>query len=166
MISDFAPWVALLLFAGGMTYAGVKDAMTMTISNRLVLLLAGGYAVLAPLAGFGAEQMLAGLAVAVVVLTVSFALFAFGWIGGGDAKLATVAVLWLGADQALNYVLYTSIIGAFLTLALVQLRHMPVPVMLRQFESAARPKSIPYGIALGLAALLLLPESSWLSAVL
>lgn len=170
MISNFAAWVALLLFAGGMTYAGLKDMATLTIANRLVLLLAGAYVALAPLAGVGLDGMLMAAAASAVVLAGAFVLFALGWIGGGDAKLAAVAVLWLGADQTLAFLLYSSVAGAFLTLALIQIRQVPLPGFLQQMEWAVRlhapSTGVPYGMALATAALLLLLESPIFALVL
>ena len=57
---------------------------------------------------------------AALVFGACFGCFAAGWMGGGDAKLATVCVLWLGADQALAYLLLASLLGGgALTLALM-----------------------------------------------
>ncbi|WP_163266831.1 A24 family peptidase [Chelativorans alearense] len=170
MISNAAAWAALFLFAAGMTYAGLRDVATMTITNRLVLLLAGAYAVFAPVAGVGLDGMLSAVAAATMVLAGTFLLFASGWIGGGDAKLAAVAVLWLGADQAFTYLLCVSAAGALLTLALIQFRRVPLPAFLRQTEWTGRlheaSSGVPYGVALSAAALLLLPESPFFTAVI
>ncbi|MCT7374356.1 A24 family peptidase [Chelativorans salis] len=169
MISTFAAWMALLLFAGSMIFAGLKDVTTMTIRNRLVLGLAGVYLLLAPAAGFGVEAMLFSGAVAAAVFACTFVLFAFGWIGGGDAKLSAVAVLWLGPELAIPYVIYASVFGAFLTLALLQYRRLPLPALLQQMGWPGRLHStstgVPYGVALALATLLLLPESGWIAGI-
>lgn len=163
MISSSAAWLALVLFAGAMIHAGIKDVATMTITNRLVLVLAGAYAVLAPLAGVDVDQMLFAITAACLVLAGAFVLFALGWIGGGDAKLATVAVLWLGGDQTLPFLLYASVAGAFLTLALIHFRRLPLPVLLRQMPWTRRlhcaAAGVPYGVALAMSALILLPQS-------
>ena len=44
-------------------------------------------------------------------LAVAFCLFACGWIGGGDAKLAAATALWLGFDQLLPYLFVASLLG-------------------------------------------------------
>jgi prepilin peptidase CpaA len=170
MISSLAAWTALLLFAGGMTYAGLRDVATLTISNRLVLGLAGAYLILAPAAGVAPEAIASSAFAAAVVLGCTFALFAFGWIGGGDAKLSAVAVLWLGSDLTLDYVLYASVCGTLVTLALLQFRRFPLPVFLGKSEWTSRlhtrGSGVPYGVALAMAALLLVPESHWLTVLL
>ncbi|ASY72098.1 CpaA2 pilus assembly protein [Sinorhizobium fredii USDA 205] len=170
MIATFAAWLALLLFAGTMTYAGIKDVATMTISNRLVGFLLVAFAVLAPLAGVDFSTIWLSILVASAVLACTFTFFAFGWIGGGDAKLLPVAVLWLGANLALHFAVYASVLGAVLTLSLLQFRKVPLPVVLQKRAWSSRlhaPQSgIPYGAAMAPAALLLLPESHWFSVLL
>ena len=59
---------------------------------------------------------------AAAVLVVSFMFFARGWIGGGDAKLAAATALWLGFDQLLNYLIFASLFGGVLTLAIMRFR--------------------------------------------
>ncbi|PDT82496.1 prepilin peptidase [Sinorhizobium sp. BJ1] len=170
MISTFAAWLAFLLFAAMMTYAGIKDVATMTISNRLVGFLLVAFAVLAPIAGADFSTIWSSILVASAVLACTFTFFALGWIGGGDAKLLPVAVLWLGADLALHFAVYASVLGAVLTLSLLQFRKVPLPVVLQKQAWSSRlhaPQSgIPYGAAMAPAALLLLPESHWFSALL
>ncbi|WP_034854474.1 A24 family peptidase [Sinorhizobium sojae] len=170
MISTYAAWLASILFAGTMTYAGVKDVATMTISNRLVAVLAIAFALLAPAVGLDVATIASSVLAASAVLACSFAFFALGWIGGGDAKLLPVATLWLGADLALPFLVYVSVIGAAVTVALIQFRRVPLPVVLEKRDWSSRlhePQSgIPYGAAMAPAALLLLPESHWFSALL
>ncbi|OAP36947.1 pilus assembly protein CpaA [Sinorhizobium glycinis] len=170
MISTTAAWLAFFLFAATMTYAGVRDVATMTIPNRLVAFLLVAFAVFAPLAGVELSTIWSSTLVASAVLACTFTFFALGWIGGGDAKLLPVAVLWLGPDLALHFVVYASVLGAVLTLSLLQFRRVPLPVILKKRAWSSRlhqPQSgIPYGAAMAPAALLLLPESHWLSAIL
>ena len=64
------------------------------------------------------------------MLAVAFVFFARGWIGGGDAKLAAATALWLGFDHLLPYLLYASIFGGVLTLAMIRFRLMPLPAAL------------------------------------
>ena len=102
---------------------------------------------------------LAGLA----GLAMGFALFAFGLIGGGDAKLFAVIVLWLGFRDLLDYTLMTSVFGGALALALIGLRNLPIPSALSGQGWLMRlldPRSgIPYGVALAAGALVILPHT-------
>jgi prepilin peptidase CpaA len=160
----------LVLFPALMIFAAFSDLFTMTISNRVSIALTLGFVVLAfafhlPLSDIG-QHLLCGLA----VLAVTFLFFVFRWIGGGDAKLASATALWLGFDHLWDYGIYAALIGGALTLAILALRHWPLPPFLITQGWIARlhdqDAGVPYGIALAIAGLMLYPETRiWLSAV-
>lgn len=156
----------LSLFPAFMIYAACSDLLTMTISNRVALLLAAGFAVMAWLTGMTATESLSHVAAGFAVLVVAFILFARGWIGGGDAKFAAAIALWLGFAQLAAFLIVAAILGGFLTLALLQMRSLPLPAALAGQQWLQRlhmPASgIPYGIALASAGLLLYPHSIWM----
>jgi prepilin peptidase CpaA len=95
-------------------------------------------------------------------------MFAQGWIGGGDAKLAAVTALWLGFDQLLAYFVYASIFGGLLTFLMLRFRFVPLPSFLAHQEWAQRlhrmDSGVPYGIALAAAALVIYPQTVWMMA--
>ena len=165
MISQTAAFSGLFLFSGAMIYAALQDAATMTIRNKLVLALLAGYVLFAPLAGFGPAEMGIGLAVAFAVLVVTFTLFSFGWIGGGDAKLAAVAALWLGPEGTVAFLFYATLIGGVLAIALLSFRAVPLPAQLYGQAWVARLQSpatgLPYALAMAPAALLVVPSTPW-----
>lgn len=158
--------IRLLLFPALITFAATSDLFTMTISNRVSLALAAGFFALAFLTGMAGHVMLMHIAAAGIVLTVTFAFFAFGWIGGGDAKLAAATALWLGFDQLLPYLLYASLFGGVLTFLLLRFRNMPLPAALSEQAWITRlhrtDAGVPYGIALAAAALVVYPHTSWM----
>src|SRR6218665_1627702 len=80
--------LALLIFPLLMAFAAFSDLFTMRISNMLVLAVAVAFFALALLTGMAWQDIGLRIGVAAVVLVTTFAFFAFGWIGGGDAKLA------------------------------------------------------------------------------
>jgi prepilin peptidase CpaA len=169
-ISQMAAWAALVFFPGAMVFAAVMDFMTMKIRNRLVIAIVLGYAVLAPLAGFGLQEMALSLAIAAGVFLAGFLFFSMGWIGGGDAKLAAATVLWLGADVILAYLIYTALLGGVLTLAILGFRRLRLPARWLTVDWVARlhaPQSgVPYGAAMAPAALLVFPDTPWMAAIL
>lgn len=159
----------LLLFPALMAYAATSDLLTMTIPNRVALVLAGGYFALALMMGSGPAEMASHAAAGLLVLVIGFGLFARGWIGGGDAKLAAATALWLGFEYLLPYLLYASILGGVLTLLLLQARALPLPAPLVGREWAERlhraNAGIPYGIALAGSALLIYPDTPWMKVL-
>ena len=103
------------------------------------------------------------------MLTVAFACFAMGWVGGGDAKVAAAAALWFGFGHLLGYLVYASLFGGALTLLLLQFRQWPLPYPFAGqawlLKLHAKESGIPYGIALAIGALVIYPETEWIKAV-
>jgi len=161
--------VRLLLFPALMAFAAWSDLFTMTISNRISLILVGGFFILAVWSGMPVAQIGMHMAAALAVLVVTFAFFARGWIGGGDAKLAAATALWLGFDQLLNYLTIASLLGGVLTLFILRFRLMPLPAMLADQEWAKRlhrmDSGVPYGIALAIAALMVYSDTPWMKSL-
>lgn len=162
--------IILGIFPFAMAYAAASDLVSMTISNRLCLALVVTFAVCAALLGLSINDIAWHLAAGAVVLIGAFCLFAAGWIGGGDAKLAAATALWFGFDQLMPYLLLSSVGGGLLTLLLLQLRAYPLPAVASGWSWARRlhaPKEgVPYGIALAFSALFVLPETAiWRAAI-
>jgi len=161
--------IRLLVFPAMMAFAASSDLLTMTISNRVSLILAGGFFVLAAMTGMPLVEIGTHLGASGIVLVVAFVFFARGWIGGGDAKLAAATALWVGFDQLLNYMIYASLFGGLLTLAIMRFRLMPLPAALAEQEWVKRlhrmDAGVPYGIALALAALAIYPDTAWMKSL-
>ena len=161
--------IRLLLFPALMAFAASSDLLTMTISNRVSLILVGSFFVLAIWSGMPLADIGMHVGAALAVLVVTFTFFARGWIGGGDAKLAAATALWLGFDQLLNYLTIASLLGGVLTLLIMRFRLMPLPALLANQEWAKRlhrmDTGIPYGIALALAALMIYPDTPWMKSL-
>jgi prepilin peptidase CpaA len=166
MILDIA---RLMLFPALMAFAAASDLFTMTISNRVSLVLTAAFLVLALLSGMGLYDILSHIGAGAAVLAVAFACFALGWIGGGDAKVAAGAALWFGFGHLLDYLLYASLFGGALTLLLLQFRQWPLPYAFAGqtwlLKLHAKDSGIPYGIALAIGALMIYPETEWIKAV-
>ena len=166
MILDIA---RLLLFPALMAFAAASDLLTMTISNRVSLVLAAAFLLLALLSGMAPYDILIHVGAGAAVLVVGFFCFAMGWMGGGDAKVAAAAALWFGFAHLLNYLVYASLFGGALTLLLLQFRQWPLPYPLAGkpwlIKLHAKESGIPYGIALAIGALMVYPETEWIKAV-
>jgi prepilin peptidase CpaA len=162
--------VVLVLFPLLMAYSAASDLLTMTISNRVSIALVLGFAAVALASGMPPATLLTmHLACGAAVLVLTFTLFAFGWIGGGDAKLAASTAVWLGWANLYDYGLAASILGAALTLGILMMRKHDLPPVLATRAWAVRihtaGNGVPYGIALAVAGLALYPETAaWLAA--
>ena len=155
----------LVVFPFCMVFAAVSDMLTMTIANRVSLLLVAVFAVVAPLAGMSWADYGWHFAAAVFVLCITFSLFALGVMGGGDAKMLAATALWMGFSfELLQYVVYASLIGGVLTLLIMMYRGSPLStftgnnIFLRNFANTDA--GIPYGVALGISGLIVYPSTS------
>jgi len=161
--------ISLTLFPAMMAFAASSDLFTMTIANRVSLILVGGFFLLAVLTGMTGASMVSHAGIAAAVLVVAFVCFTRGWVGGGDAKLAAATVLWIGVGHLADYFVYASLLGGALTILLIQYRAMPMPQLLLGREWAERLHrpdcGVPYGIALAIAALLVYPQTEWMTAL-
>lgn len=154
-----------VVFPFCMVYAAVSDMMSMTIANRVPLLLLGVFAVVAPLTGMDWVTYGWHFAAGFVVLLVTFGLFALGGMGGGDAKLLAATAVWMGFGFPLMaYILTSAVLGGMLTLAILSYRGSAIAtftsqnMFLRHFSDDKA--GVPYGIALGLGGLITFPDSA------
>src|SRR5207237_2341813 len=133
------------------SFTASSHLLIMTISNRVSLILAGGFFVLAAMIGMPLVEIGTHLGASGIVLVAAFAFFARGWIGGGDAKLAAATALWFGFDQLMPYLLDASLLGGALTLLLLNFRMLVLPPFMQQWNWLARlhrkDEGIPSGIA-------------------
>jgi prepilin peptidase CpaA len=154
---------ALFIFPLLMAYAASSDLLTMRISNKMVLSLIVGFFIVALIAGLPPAEIGMSLVAGVIVLVLFFSFFAFGWIGGGDAKLIAATTLWFGFGGMLPYVIYASLLGGALTLTLLAVRRWPLPYQFKTIVWIDRlhdqKTGVPYGIAMAAAGLLVYPTS-------
>jgi prepilin peptidase CpaA len=139
----------------------------MTIANRISLTLIAGFTLLAGLGGMSGVELLSHIGAGAAVLAAAFVCFAFGWIGGGDGKLAATSALWLGFTHLFDYLIIASILGGGLTFLILQFRALPLPRILAAQDWLDRlhqpDGGVPYGIALAAAALIVYPQTEWMT---
>lgn len=156
----------LLIFPFLLIYAGISDALSLTIPNKISLGLIASFLLLVPFSGLSLADVGGHVLVAFVILLTGFLLFAYGGLGGGDVKLLAASGLWFGPDHVLNFLMLVTIFGGLLSLICLMIRGTPLPPYLAgqrwlvnlQVGQAA----VPYGIAIGLAGLGHYPSTIWL----
>ncbi|MCG8441493.1 MAG: prepilin peptidase [Caulobacterales bacterium] len=142
--------MALITFSLLLIYAAARDVASYTIPNWVSAALAVAFLAFA-LFVMSPGTLAVHLAVGMAALVLGAACFAFGWIGGGDAKLFAAIALWAGWASAGDFVVWTALAGGVLSL---------VVIIARSCLSKLEPKSawaarlldtrggVPYGVAL------------------
>jgi prepilin peptidase CpaA len=154
-------FLVLVLVPAVLIAAAGWDLASFTIPNFLQAVLLAGFAVFAVASGMPLAALGWHLLGAFIGLAIGFALFAFGFVGGGDAKLFACVALWFGLPDLIDYAMIASVFGGVLTLAMLGFRQLPLPRMLtgqgwlmRLHDQKA---GIPYGVALASGAFAVLP---------
>jgi prepilin peptidase CpaA len=137
--------LALLLLS-----AGIEDARTREIANWKNITIA----LLAPLwwwaHGMGLwPEIAVQVGIACLVFVFFAGAFALGQMGGGDVKLIGALALWLPVVPLVWMLVIMSLLGGALTLLLVAEKWI---------RRGGKPLEIPYGVAIAIAALLVLRE--------
>lgn len=160
----------LVIFPLCLCIAACSDMLTMTIPNRVSIILLSAFTIIVPFTGIGFSDILMHYLAGLAVFAVVFALFAANVMGGGDAKLLTASAVWFGWNPTLfTFLAYVGVLGGGLTLILLMLRSqadsilamgipVPTPLLLA--------KKIPYGIAIGVGGVLAYPSSPLVQMVL
>ena len=127
----------------------VFDLRQRRLPNAIVAAFAVLYFAQAWIAGVDRTGLETHVAMGLATLVLAAALFRFGWLGGGDAKLFGAVFLWSGPAFATTVFFIVSLIGLMLGLAQMTIGRM-------QRDRAAAPthgwlapmRGVPYGVAL------------------
>lgn len=145
--------------------AAFFDILTMKIPNRVSVVLALSFFAVAPFSGMDLVTFGWSIVAGVAVFSACFALFALNVMGGGDAKILSASALWYGLNTDLfAFLVYTGLFGGGLALIILVIRAnqntllvSPIPIPMHFFTDRA---GIPYGVAIGAAALVTYPDTA------
>lgn len=148
--------------AGVVVYAMYNDLRVYQIPNWISIFVALAFLPCAATANITLVDFSIHIAVGFLVLVLGMIAFAFRLLGGGDVKLFAALAIWFGWDLVGQFALITAAIGGILGLMIIILRApfatMIVGAMPWVKSRIFREAPMPYGIAIGVAALVLFPE--------
>lgn len=161
-MSETLQLVFAAIFLLCVIYAIITDISQLRIPNMVTIVLVAAFI---PYMLLGNVQTIwLHFAVAGVVFIVLFLSFAMGWLGAGDVKFASAIALWAGPVHGTAFLVYFALLGGLFALILLVLRSAQntYPIIatypvLHKMSGWARNKIMPYGVPLGLAALLVAP---------
>ena len=149
--------------------AALKDVTSFIIPNWISIGLVLAFYPAALAAGAPLGVIGAATAVGAVALLAGMAMFSAGWMGGGDAKLLAGCALWMGWPTVLPFLLAAALAGGALALVLIQMRSSLLKPYLQRgpawLDRLVSTTDAPYGVAIAVGALVMLPGSPLLRAV-
>lgn len=158
------------VFIGLCIYAGYSDARALRIPNWTNLAIAVLFvpaALVAYLSGLPLPILGGHLMAGVITFVVCFALFAFNVIGGGDAKMLPAVMLWVGPNEAMNYMFMMALIGgALAVIILLGRKYVPAVFMPAMIRAPFEERYVPYGVAIGGGAIFGATQSPMLTNLL
>jgi prepilin peptidase CpaA len=163
--------VLVWVFPALVIVAALKDVTSFTIPNWISGVLIVAFLPAALSCGVPLTTLGIHLLVGLGCLVAGIAMFALGWIGGGDAKLFAAAGLWLGLNNLATFLLVTALAGGALALLLVKLRSSGMRTALpgggpTWVARLMEPKgAAPYGVAIAFGALAAFPQSTLFAAI-
>jgi prepilin peptidase CpaA len=162
--------IGFLCFFGLMAWAAIGDVRSFRITNKLNLVIAGSFLLLAIPMGLAWPTIFDHLKVGFITSIIAIAMFYIGIFGGGDAKMTGAIALWLGSAPILPFILYTALCGGLLGVTLIVSRRLAkrygLPRSPRWARRLLRKRSaVPYGVALAIGALLAAPSAAWFPQV-
>ncbi len=168
-------WISSAACLLALVYAVVSDCRHLIIPNWTSIVIATVFLPAALLSGMAPLAIAIHYGVGLGLLLAGIILFARGIMGGGDLKLLAAASIWTGWNGLLDFLFLVAVLGGVLALVIfAALRLKGRMGWLGRVkwigQDAAKSQPIPYGIAIGVAALALLPPNpvlppSWAAAL-
>ena len=142
--------ILLGLLAALLIAAAVLDLKSRRIPNWLSLMVA----VMAPFFWWASgvplfPDALERAGVAYLIFLLFFGMFCLGGMGGGDVKLGTALALWFSPQISVLFLVITSLVGFFVTIA-AWIHH--------RMKRAQGRTLVPYGVAIAFGGLAILTQ--------
>lgn len=161
MIVDGLIWLCVM----AVVFLAARDdwrGLHIADQHSVVLLILFPLAALSP----SAVTFIPGVIAGIITLFLGLILFSLKQLGGGDVKLASVLALYSGLGLWPEFMLWTMLFGGVLALGTLYLRRYPqkIPAQaapqswLGQLRDNPAQAVLPYGVALALAALVVLTQ--------
>jgi prepilin peptidase CpaA len=148
-------WAAAAAYPLALAYAVVSDVRRLKIPNRASTVIAAAFLPAAAGAGLEPSAIAVHYAVGGGLLGAGFIAFSRNLMGGGDVKLLAAAGIWSGWAQLGPYLVLVAVLGGVLAAAVL------IAHKLRKaspfLDALGQP--IPYGVAIGGAAIYLFTEN-------
>ena len=162
--------LVLTIFPMLVVLAGVSDFLTLKIPNWVNGLIAVAMLPFALFQQMPMEVFAWHMVAGIVMLIAGFILFAFGYIGGGDAKMLAACGLWVGWDQLVAFSLITALAGGALAIIMKFWQMFNIEHEVRDvswLKNVFRAElQLPYGVAIAAGGMMVYPATWWVQQTL
>jgi prepilin peptidase CpaA len=153
-------WILVVSFPLTVLYAVVPDIRSLKIPNWASIVITATFLPAALLGGIDLATIAIHYGIGAAVLALGTILFALGIVGGGDVKLLAAIAVWIGWEDLGLYLFLVAMTGGALALMIMIIRRFStIPPRLEAVpwlgRDPAATQVVPYGVAIGLAAVLL-----------
>lgn len=145
--------VVAVVFPALLVWAAWDDIRNYRIPNILVGALLALFVLAAGIGVVPRNAIPVHLGAGAIALLIGFALYCKNWIGGGDAKLFAVLVLWAGAPEAMRLAFVTALAGGAISAVILLRARITAKGTADTTPTGAvqRGHSVPYGAAIAVA---------------
>ncbi len=154
-LADVLHWTLAAAYPLALVYAVVSDVRRLTIPNRASIIIAVTFLPAALFAGLAPSAIAIHYAVGAGLLGLGFIAFSYNLMGGGDVKLLAAAGIWAGIGQLGPFLILVAVLGGVLAVIVLAAHKLRKTTPF----SAALGRPIPYGVAIGIAAIYLFAEN-------
>jgi prepilin peptidase CpaA len=141
-------------------YAAWVDLTSFRIPNWISMVIMTLFVAFAVQARMPLDEVLLHFATGTAILIIGMALFAWGKVGGGDAKLLSAVALWFGWPMLLTGLLMIAIFGGVLAVVVLMGRQTGIGPWLAahgyDFPVLEPTQGLPYGVAIAAGFLFLI----------
>ena len=150
-----AQWLVASSFPLTMAYMAVSDFRTQHIPNWASVFVAAAFLPAALLGGMEPADLAKHYGVGLALMIGGAFLFSMGLFGGGDAKMLAAGGVWFGVGGLAAYLILVALLGGVLAVAVLVMKKLPVPKPAWMDGDGPENRAVPYGVAIGLAAIIL-----------
>lgn len=141
-----------IAITGVLVWAGISDVRSRKIPNACTIAIIALFAIWAlSEKGVGTGSALAAAAISFVI---GFGLYSLNLMGAGDVKLFSALALFTGLELLGTFTLATAVSGGVVALSFLIARPARKNAMVGLKGKDDHRHSVPYGVAIGLGALL------------
>ena len=152
-------WIVAAVYPLALVWAVVSDVRHLIIPNWTCIAIAAAFLPAALFQGLDYADIAWHYGAGMALILAGMILFARHLIGGGDLKLLAAAGVWIGWSGLLPYLFLVTLGGGALAMVILTARKFKRKIPLISHEDGAGAHPVPYGVAIGVAAIIMFSKN-------